>query len=154
MDQITLTHEAMRKQGIIYLLSTIISAVLFYVLRDQFVRPYGIIVIVIVVVLEFLISVYTLLKAKGKTVLNGEGITVTSVFGVKTYTWTYLKKFEIGWNYGTTKLFGMKNEKIPYIRLVFATPRRILQLAYREDVDQYIRRYCGLPVKDTWTANR
>ena len=152
MDQVIVKHDDLQQKGIVYMVSTIISAIAFYFLRDQFVWPYGVIAVAIVVALELLISVYTLLKAREKTVLGGEGITVAGVFGTKTYTWMCLKKFEIGWNYGTSKAFGVKNEKLPYIRLVFSDPHRRLQIAWREDIDRCIRRYYGMPDRDSWTA--
>jgi len=152
MDQVVVKRDDLLKKGIVYMVSTVISAIVFYYLRDQFARPYGIIVLAIAVALELLISVYTLLKAKEKTVLDGEGITVSGVFGTKTYTWMCLKNFEIGWNYGTSKAFGVKNEKLPYIRLVFSEPHRRLLFAWREDIDRCIRRYYGMPDRDSWTA--
>ena len=151
MNQLIIQHNAMRKNGIVYLISAIVCSVIFWLLRDQFVKPYGTIVITGVVVFEYLIAIYTLLMSKGSEMLDQEGITSRNPLGVKKRLWTDLKKFEIGWQYGTTKAFGMKNEKLPYIRLVFTNPYADMRFPYREDIDQHIRHYWGRPTKDTWT---
>ena len=152
MDQLIIKRDAMRKSGIIYLITAIITSVVFWFVRDQFVKPYGTIAIVVVVAMEYVSAIYTLLMSKGSEILNPEGITSVSPFGTKNYLWADLKKYEIGWQYGRTKVIGMKNEKIPYIRLFFVNPRKDKRMPYREDIDQYIRHYWGTPGKDTWTS--
>ena len=153
MDQLIIKRDEMRKSGILYLITAVISSVIFWYLRDQFVKPYGTIAIIVVAVMEYVIAIYMLLMSKGSEILNPEGITSISPFGTKNYLWADLKKYEIGWRYGKTKVVGMKNEKLPYIRLVFVNPRKDKRLPYREDIDQYIRRYWGTPGKDTWTTH-
>ena len=152
MNQVIFKRDGMRKSGIAYLISAVVCAVIFWLLRDQFVKPYGTIVITVVVAAEFVIAIYTLLMSKGSEILDPEGITSQNPFGTKNRLWADLKKFEIGWQYGTTKAFGMKKEKIPYIRLVFTNPRGDMRLPYREDVKQHICRYWGEPTKDSWTT--
>ena len=153
MDQVIIKRDAMRKSGIVYLISAVISSVIFWFLRDQFVKPYGTVAVTVVAVLEFAIAVYTLLMSKGSDTLDPEGITSISPFGTQNRLWSDLKKYEIGWRYGTTKIVGIKNEKIPYIRLVFTNPHKEKRLPYREDIDQHIRRYWGMPDKDSWSAD-
>ena len=51
-------------------------------------------------------------------------------------------------------MFALKNEKLPYIRLVYSNPRRELRLDYREDVDLCIRRFYGEPDRDIWTTEK
>lgn len=150
MDKVIIKRDSMRKNGILYLCSAVVTAVLIWLLRDQFEKPVGFYVLAAVIILEFGIAIYTLVMSKGEDVLDQEGLTSHDSIGSQNHLWTDLQKFEIGYRYGKTKPVGMK-QKIPYIRLVFTNPYRVVQLPYRKDIDQHIRCYWGEPTKDSWT---
>ena len=143
MNKLYIKRDAMRKSGIMYLLGAVFSGVVFWLLRDQFVKPYGTMVVIAVVALELLIAVYTLLMSMGSETLDQEGITSSNLFGTKSRLWADLQKIEVVWQYGSSKVFGMQKEKTPYIRLLFSNPYKAVRLPYREDIEQHICRFSG-----------
>lgn len=153
-ETITIEHKEERKQGILYLFSTLISAIVFWFMRDQFVEWAARWFLPMVVVLELLVAIYYVYASKRQEILDAEGIRRESVFGSKIYSWSDICKFEIKWEYGRQKMFAWKNEKLPYIRLVYSNPRRELRFKYREDIEQCIRRFYGAPERDTWSAEK
>ena len=151
---VVIEHKEERKQGIWCLFSTLISAIVFWLVRDQFVDWAARWFIPMVVVAEFLAAIYYVYASKRQEILDVEGIRKKSVFGDKTLFWSDVCKFEIKWTWGRKNRFALKNEKIPYIRLIFSNPRRELRFAYREDLEQCIRQYYGAPDQDTWTNEK
>lgn len=153
-ETITIEHKDEIKKGFLYLFLTMVYAIGFYFMRDQFVDWARRWFLPLFVLMMFLCSVYYFLNSRRRDILDAEGIRMESPFGSKIYFWSDICKFEIKWVWGRKKMFALKNEKLPYIRLVYSNPRRELRLGYREDADLCIRRFYGEPDRDIWTTEK
>ena len=154
MDPIVVKHKKHFLLGLIYMFATGVTGALLYYLRQNFTVPYGLQIITLVVLAEFFISLCYLFKGNSKDIVDADGITTQNLFGTKTRLWDELKCYELGWTYGKKHPFALKEEQLPYVKLVFRNPRKVMRLPYEEQIDLWLRAKCGKPKKDTWTQEK
>ena len=150
MEQIVIQHKDLMKNGFAYLFFAMVLAVMLYVVRDQFVMSLGTLMLLLAFAIELGMAVFMLLRAASREVLDETGITVTCLFGSKTYGWSSLQRFEINWTYEKKK--GFKNGEEPFILLSFDNPRMTMKFPYDADLDRCIRCNYGEPELDNWTS--
>ena len=141
--EIIVDHKREFRIGLLYLLCAIITAVMFYLLREQFVSTAPLYIIVLA---EFLLTAWMLIKGKTYEKLNAEGITVTAPLKTATYSWQQVQQYGIDLvpvQRGSKVYLAQKE---PVISVV--TDTRKLKLPYREDVLQCLSHYKGAAAYD------
>ena len=123
----------------------------FFAAGDQFELSTGAWILIAALAIEVAMTISSLIVAFTKETFDTQGITVTNVFGSKSYAWKDLERFEILWDYKGRRMVKKEEIDAPYILLKFADPRKTIRLDYREDIDQCIRINYGQPHVDNWT---
>ena len=154
MEPIVITHRKHILTGFIYMFATGATAALLSYIRQNLTAPIGVTVLGVAVAAEFCTAIGMMVKGNSKDSLDEEGITTRNLFGIKTRLWTELKKYELGWTYGKKHAFAMNEEQLPYVKLVFQSPRKVMRLPYDEQIEQLLRNKCGAPKKDSWTQEK
>ena len=151
MENLVIEHKDALKGGIINLLVAAVLAAILIVAADQFVLTVGTALLIAALVFEVFMAAAAFVKSFSREILHPEGVDMVNVFGVKTYLWKDLTRFEILWDYEGKRMVKKEEIDAPYIMLRFENPNQKLRFDYREDIDQYIRSNYGQPHVDNWT---
>jgi len=136
-------HKDRYRTGFLYLAYTIITAVCFYFLRDQFTSN---VIFCIIVALEACLTAWTFIQGAKWVFLHAEGITVNSVFRTVTYPWSQIRQYGIDMMPVALGKRTRRSEKAPMITVI--TKKRKLKIECREDVLQCFAQYGGKPAYD------
>ena len=151
MDSFVLEHKDFLKKSVGYFVVAVVLVAVIFAAGDQFELSTGAWILMAALAIEVMMAVSTLITAFTKETFDEQGITVTNVFGSKSYAWKDLTRFEILWDYKGRRMVKKEEIDAPYILLQFANTRRKLRFDYLEAIDQHIRTYYGQPHVDNWT---
>ena len=99
MENLVIEHKDALKGGIINLLVAAVLAAILIVAADQFVLTVGTALLIAALVFEVFMAAAAFVKSFSREILHPEGVDMVNVFGVKTYLWKDLTRFEILWDY-------------------------------------------------------
>ena len=151
MENLVIEHKEFLKKSAGYFIVAVVLAAIFFAAGDQFELSTGAWILIAALAIEVAMAVSSLITAFTKEILDETGITVTNVFGRKTYAWKDLERFEILWDYKGRRMIKKEEIDAPYILLKFANTRKKLRFDYLEVIDQHIRTCYGEPHVDNWT---
>ena len=130
-------YKKLVKQSIFFVLFQIVT---FALLWEQFVFPYGQLIVIGVVMMEVLCTIVWIFLSKRMITLDADGITVISPLGKNNYPWSDVREYHIE--------TVLNNSGQAVIQVIYSSPRKKINIPCREDTLYWVQRYCGVPSYD------